>query len=306
MSELARLSSEIYDLLDRATLLLRDRLSHVRIPTHVHSDDQLEERYRRVALAMLSFACYSAASTMRVLVRSDVTLQLPTLLRQQFESAVTAVYIEIINPKKAQDFILLDAFERLDLSREADLSAERRASIEAECRETLQEYPDLLRRLKNGQEILAGKLPIDAKVFKAVRDKLDFPDVRSMVEALQKTEAGFSGSLYTIGFRFGSLTGHPNIIALRRLFDGWDGTGSPALNLDLGEPGAPDFVLQGLSFVIGLGHMLDNANGAAAEQRNDWTEVETEHVALIARLHALDNERRAIPPTKLPNDHVNP
>ena len=37
MSELARLSSEIYDLLDRASLLLRYRLSQVSIPTHVHS-----------------------------------------------------------------------------------------------------------------------------------------------------------------------------------------------------------------------------------------------------------------------------
>jgi hypothetical protein len=247
-----------------------------------------EEDYVRLAVVMLAFACYSAAETIRVLMRTNVTWHLPTMVRVQFEAAVTASYIVSIHPKKARDFILLDSFDRLDLAREADLSAQRKAELEAECRETSRLYPDVIKRLKNGAEIMAGKIAIDAKAMKAIRDKLDFPDVRAMMKELEKKDAGFSGGLYTIVFRFGSLTAHPSIISLRRIFNHFDGVSPTTPSLGLQEPGAPDYTLQGLSNVIGLGMILDRvAHLRPSEGRDDaWKSVRQRQEELVKELHA--------------------
>lgn len=286
MSDDRSLDESIINLLDDAVALLRQRLQAMTVPINYSKDEEEERAFVILAVTLLAFACYSAAESMRVLIRSGVTLQLPTLVRQQFEAAIAALYICVIKPQKARDFILLDDFERFDLTTEADLSTARKREIEEECRQTLQRFPDLLRGVKNGAEILSGKLPIDRKTMKSIRGRLDFPNVREMMRALEKHDPGFSGALYTIVFRFGSLTAHPNILSLRRIFSHWD-RGTPTTpSLDLREPGTLDFTLQGVNCVVGLGMILDRIVDAPDLERAQWTDVQSRQGTLGAALKA--------------------
>jgi hypothetical protein len=134
-------------------------------------------------------------------------------------------------------------------------------------------------------------LSIDAKVMKEIRDKLDFPDVRAMMKELEKKHAGFSGNLYTIVFRLGSLTAHPNIISLRRIFD-FDGVKSTTLTLDLREAGAPDFTLQSINHIVGLGLMLDRLAELKSTETSDaeWSSFRQWQDELVKELHATDKD----------------
>lgn len=107
-----------------------------------------------------------------------------------------------------------------------------------------------------------------------------------MMRALEKHDPGFSGALYTIVFRFGSLTAHPNILSLRRIFSHWD-RGTPTTpSLDLREAGTLDFTLQGVNCVVGLGMILDRIVDAPDLERAQWTDVQSRQGTLGAALKA--------------------
>jgi hypothetical protein len=90
MLPMISLEDRIRCLFEDATECLKQRLQSVAlaIPT-----DPTEEDYVRLAVVMLTFACYSAAEAIRVLARANVTLQLPTIVRVQFEAALLLRHI---------------------------------------------------------------------------------------------------------------------------------------------------------------------------------------------------------------------
>jgi hypothetical protein len=169
-------------------------------------------------------------------------------------------------------------------ARGKDLRPERRDSIDLECMEMVRSYPRLLDGMAHSQDILSGKLPLSDRDKRTIADQLDFKDLPQLRLKLDKVEPGWDTDLYATIYRLGSEYSHHSVAALREALQG-ETEETFRFDVDQHYDGAPDYLLQSESYLLGMIGRLDECFGDSdSEASKDVLPLFTEHQAVVKHL----------------------
>lgn len=243
------------------------------------------EHVWKFVTCMFAAGVYGNGCAILWLYRADVGRQIPPIMRSQFEAVVKLAYCQH-SPEQASNVVDAEPFERWMTARGKDLRPELTQSIQKDALMVLNLRPSLLDGEKLKSEILAGKIPIPDRVYRSVYNQLDFDDVASLMDALNKKDPGWTKDLYSSIFRIGSLGTHHSVVYLRDCFSL---TKSYELRFSASQhySAAPDFLLQSSNYVIGLSARVAQCfHGDIADPNDPLHEIHGRQQEIVAELRA--------------------
>lgn len=236
-----------------------------------------------LATCLFAYGIYGNGCAILALYRADIGRQMPAIVRAQFEAVVKQAYCKHF-PNKAADFIISEPFRRWMTARGVTLRPELRNGIDIECMEMIRAYPRLLDGVAHAQDLLDGKLSLTDRDKKTIADQLDFKDLPQLMLKLDKLEPGWDTDLYGTIYRIGSEHSHHSVAALREALQG-ETEATFRFDADQHYEGAPDYLLQSTSYLLGMIGRLDecfaDSNAGASE---DVLPLFTEYQAITRSL----------------------